>query len=306
MYLDQNIKINSMADKARKTFESTDKRLENIERNFHSKMRGRTMKGAIGSFFGTALWIIVAIIAAINYPLNVDNIFDFEFIIYVVTFAIIGLLLINMIIDEIMNFKFLGEVSSYGLNVSQLRSRIKIGSKAINANVDTYIDAKNKGWDYNLDLGESILDETEIIEGTLSSMDSLKNGFINSFKTKLYYITAIIITFVGSNMLSSTAAYILTEFFEISNDAAKGFCIVAMIGACVAEIFIAKLFWSRNECNVTNITLFGMVIGPVAFIALILVGSLVVGLVYIAIQVVIAIIGFAIAIACICGMASGG
>ena len=58
MYLDQNIKINSMADAARKTFDSTDKRLEEIESNFHSKMQGRTMGGIIGSFFGTAFWMV--------------------------------------------------------------------------------------------------------------------------------------------------------------------------------------------------------------------------------------------------------
>lgn len=300
MYLDQNIKINSMADAARRTFDSTDKRLEEIESNFHSKMRGRTMGGIIGSFLGTAFWI--AAFGYVAYYLY----YQINSTMFLVTLGAVGLLMLVMLIDEGMNFKFYGKVSSYGSSVSQLRSRVRVGREAISANTDTYLKTKDKGWDYNLEVGESIPDEATIIEGTLSSMESLKDGFINSSKTGLYYIVAILITIVGSMTLFPTVSEWLYDFFGLSDGALQAICWIAMIVVCVGEYLIAKLVWSWTECNVNNLTIFGVLAGPLAFIALILAGSAIVGLVMIVITIALYLVALAIGIACVSGIASGG
>lgn len=300
MYLDQNIKLNSMAEAARKTFDSTDKRLEEIESNFHSKMRGRTMGGIIGSFFGTAFWIAAFAFVAYNLFNYMNN------TMFLVTLGAVGLLMIVMLIDDGMNFKFFGKVSSYGSSVSQLRSRVRVGRESISANTDTYMKTRDKGWDYNLEVGESIPDEATAIEGMLSSMDSLKNGFINSSKTGLYYIVAILITIVGSMALFPTVSGWLYTFFDLSDDTLQTICWIAMIAVCVCEYFIAKLVWSWTECNVNNLTIFGVLTGPFAFIALILVGSAIVGLVMLVFTIVLYLAALAIGIACVCGGISGG
>lgn len=240
MYLDQNIKINSMADAARKTFDSMDKRLEEVESNFHSKMRGRTMGGIIGSFFGTAFWMVAFGYVA-YYLYNQMN-----STMFLITVGVVGLLMLVMLIDDCMNFKFYGKVSSYGSCVSQLRSRVRVGRESISANTDTYLKTKDNGWDYNLEVGESIPDEATIIEGTMS-MESLKNGFINSSKTGLYYIAAILITIVGSMALFPTVSQWLYSFFYLSNDTLQPIFWIAMIVVCVGECFIAKLVWSWTD-----------------------------------------------------------
>lgn len=300
MYLDQNIKLNSMADAARKTFDSTDKRLEEIESNFHSKMRGRTMGGVIGSFFGTAFWIAAFGFLAFNLYNYMNN------TMFLVTLGAVGLFMLVMIIDDCMNFKFFGKVSSYGSSVSQLRSRVRVGRESISANTDTYMRTKENGWNYGLKIGESIHDEATSIEGTLSSMDALKNGGINSCKTGLYYIVGILITVVGCMALFPTVSGWLYNFFSLSSDALQAICWIAMIVVCVGEYFIAKLVWSWTDCNVNNLTVFGALAGPLAFIALILAGSAIVGLVVLAVTIILYIAGIAIAIACVCGSVSGG
>ena len=300
MYLDQNIKINSMADVARKTFDSTDKRLEEIESNFHSKMRGRTMVGIIGSFIGTAFWI-----AAFGYAAY--YLYDqMNSTMFLITIGAVGLLMLVMLIDEGMNFKYYGKVSSYGSSVSQLRSRVRVGRETISANADAYLKTKDKGWNCSLEVGESIPDEATIIEGTMSSMESLKNGFLSSSKTGLYFIVAILITIVGSMALLPTVSEWLYNFFELSSGILQTLCWIAMIVVCVGEFFIAKMVWSWTDCDVNNITIFGAIVGPLAFIVLSLAGSAIVALIMIIATIVFYLAALAIGIACACASSSGG
>ena len=302
MYLDQNIKINSMADAARKTFDTTDKRLEEIESNFHSKMRGRTMGGVIGSFFGTALWLVVFGFIAINCQAYVDN------TLLMVTVGVIALFMLVMFIDDAMNFKFFGKVSSYGSNVSQLRARVRVGRDSISQNKETFMNSSGKGWDYSLEIGESIPDEATAIEGTLSSMDSLKTGFLSNAKLWLLYASVIMVTIVGSMMLFSAASSFIYGLFEgdVSNDLLNAVCWIGLIIACIGACILTKLIWSKCDCNVNNLTIFSIAIGPVIFIALECLGALVVWLVLWVVAILIAIASLVIGLACVCGSFSGG
>lgn len=302
MYLDQNIKINSMADAARKTFESTDKRLEEIENNFHSKMRGRSMGGVIGSFFGSALWLVALGVVAYNCQGYVDN------TLLMVTIAVIALFMITMFMGDAMNFKYFGKVSSYGSNVSQLRSRVRVGRDSISQNKETYMNSYNNGWDYRLEMGESIPDEATSIEGTLSSMDSLKTGFLSNAKLWLLYASVIMVTVVGSMMLFGTASSFIYGLFEgdVSSDLLEVVCWIGLIIACIGACFLTKLMWSHYDCEVNNLTVFAVAIGPILFIALECAGALVVWLVILAVAFLIAIAGLAIGLACVCGSVSGG
>lgn len=301
MYLDQNIKLNSMAEAARKTFDSTDKRLEEIESNFHSKMRGRTMGGVIGSFFGTALWLVAFGFVAFYCQGYVDN------TLLMATVGVIALFMLVMLIDDAMNFKFFGKISSYGSNVSQLRSRVRVGRDSISQNKETYMNSSSKGWDYSLEIGESIPDEATAIEGTLSSMDSLKTGFLSNAKLWLLYASVIMITVAGSMMLFSTAANFIYSLFDgdVSGDLLDAVCWIGLIVACVGTCIITKWIWSKCDCNVNNLTIFSVFVGPLLFIALEFAGALIVWLVIMIVALVIAIAGVALVIFCASAMCGG-
>lgn len=301
MYLDQNIKINSMADAARKTFESTDKRLEEIESNFHSKMRGRSMGGVIGSFFGTAIWLVALGTVAYNCQGYVDN------TLLTVTIAVIALFMITVFIGDAMNFKYFGKVSSYGSSVSQLRSRVRVGRDSISQNKETYMNSSTNGWDYRLEMGESISDEATSIEGTLSGMDSLKTGFLSNAKLWLLYASVIMVTIVGSVMLFSAASSFIYGLFDgdVSNDLLNAVCWIGLIIACVGACFLTNLLWSHLDCEVNNLTIFAVFAGPILFIALECLGALVVWVVIMLVALAIAIAGIAIAIFCASAMCGG-
>lgn len=301
MYLDQNIKLNSMAEAARKTFDSTDKRLEEIESNFHSKMSGRTMRGVIGSFFGTALWLGAFGFAAFYCQGYVDS------TLLMVTMGVIALFMLIMFIDDAMNFKFFGKVSSYGSNVSQLRARVRVGRDSISQNKDAYMKSSSKGWDYGLEIGESIPDEATAIEGTLSGMDSLKTGFLSNAKLWLLYASVIMITVMGSMMLFNAASSFIYGLFDgdVSGDLMSTVCWIGLIAAGIGACFITKWIWSQCDCNVNNITIFSVFVGPILFIALECIGALIVWLVIMIVALVIAIAGIAIAIFCASAMCGG-
>ncbi len=302
MYLDQDIKIDSMAAAAEKTFESTDKRLKEIESNFHSRMGGRTMGGVIGAFLGTALWIAGYAYAAVNLRsyLYVDN------TLFMAVIVAIGLLLILMVIDELLNFSYFGKVSSYGSKVKKLKSRVGVGHESISANKDAYMKTKDVGWNYRLTAGESIPDEAAMIERSLNSMDSLKKRFLYMSKNGLYFLVTILITVIGSMALFPTAMDFLGRISSLSDETTPKICWVGMIVACICEIFVAKLIWSRSGCYVGNMTLFGIVTGPIVFSLLLALGTLIVVLVYLAIQLVMLVAGAALALFCFCASISGG
>jgi len=300
MYLDQNIKLNLMADAARKKFDSTDKRLEEIEGDFHSKMRGRTMIGIIGSFFGTAIWVCLFGCLAYNLMGYMNN------TLLLVTIGAVGLLMVFMLIDDVMNLKYYGKVSSYGTKVSQLRSRVRVGSEAIPVNTELYMKTKDKGWDHNLEIGESISDEATVIEGLLRKMASLRNGFINSSKTGLFFTVAVLISIVGGINLFPTVTDWLDGFFDLSENISEPICWVALIIACIIECIIAKAAWSATDCNVNNLTVFSVLAGPLVFIALVLAGSAIVGLIIAVVTIILYIAALVIGVACAIGMVSGG
>jgi hypothetical protein len=301
MYLDQNIKINSMADAARKTFDSTDARLEEIESNFYSKMRGRTMGGVIGSFFGTALWLVAFGFAAFYCQGYVDN------TLLMVTIGVIALFMLVMFIDDAMNFKFFGKVSSYGSNVSQLRTRVRVGRDSISQNKESFMNASGSGWDYILEIGESIPDEANAIEGTLSSMDSLKTGFLSNAKLWLLYASVIMVAIVGSMFLFSPASNFIYDLFDgdVSGDLLNAVCWIGLIIACVGSCIIAKWIWSQWDCNVDNLTIFSVFVGPILFIALECLGALIVWVVIMVVAFVIALAGLALCIFCVSAMCGG-
>lgn len=301
MYLDQNIEMNSMEAIARENFESTDKRLEEIENNFHSKMQGRTMVDVIGSFLGTTLWLVIFGGVVFYCQTYVDN------TLLMITLGVIALFMLVMFIDDIMNLKFFGKVSSYGSTVSQLRARVRIGGDSLSQNKETFMCASDNGWNYALEIGESIPDEASAIEETLSSMESLKTGFLSNVKLWLLYATTIMVTITGSMMLFETASNFIYDLFgeDVSGELLTTVCWIGLISACIGVCMITKLIWSKCDCNVNNWTIVVTLLGPILFIALEYLGALIVWLVIMLVSLVIALVGIAIGASCITAMLGG-
>ena len=265
-------------------------------------MNGKTTGSLVGAMFGTVCWLVAFCVFFWYIRGYVDN------TIGLICFGISLALVASLIIDEIISFSYYGKISSYKNNITQLKNRVSVGRSSIKSNQDTFMKSRANGWRHPLSVGTSIPEEAASIESTINGMESLKGGFINGLKNFLFFTFAIAITAVGSWALFGTAGEIMTGISgeDIGGDTIMTLCVIGLLITVVGEIILAKMVWGKTDCSVTNTTLFIATVGPVMFLALVLVATLLVMLVMWAIAIVIAIGAVVIAGACVCGLISGG
>ena len=302
MNFSENISLQKYADTANQKFSETENRLSQIAGSFETRMNGKSKAGIICSMFATICWA-VAVCVFFGYIRGyVDG------TLYLICLGIALALLVTLFIDEIVNFSYYGKISSYGDNINQLKNRVSIGRSSIKSNQDTFMKSRSNGWHHPLSAGTSIPEEAASIESTINGMESLKGGFINGLKNFLFFTFAIAVTAVGSWALFGTAGEIMTGISgeSIDYDTINTLCIIGLLITVVGEVILAKMVWSKTDCSVTNTTLFIAAVGPLLFLALVAVATLLVMLIMCAIAIVVAIAGVVIAGACVCGAISGG
>lgn len=302
MTFSENISLQKYADSANQKFNESESRLSQIEGSFQTRMNGKTTGSLVGAMFGTVCWLVAFCVFFWYIRGYVDN------TIGLICFGISLALVASLIIDEIISFSYYGKISSYKNNITQLKNRVSVGGSSIKSNQDTFMKSRANGWRHPLSVGTSIPKEAASIESTINGMESLKGGFINGLKNFLFFTFAIAITAVGSWALFGTAGEIMTGISgeDIDGDTIMTLCIIGLLITVVGEIILAKMVWGKTDCSVTNTTLFIAAVGPVMFLALVLVATLLVMLVMWAIAIVIAIGAVVIAGACVCGSISGG
>lgn len=302
MTFSENISLQKYADSANQKFNESESRLSQIEGSFQTRMNGKTTGSLVGAMFGTVCWLVAFCVFFWYIRGYVDN------TIGLICFGISLALVASLIIDEIISFSYYGKISSYKNNITQLKNRVSVGRSSIKSNQDTFMKSRANGWRHPLSVGTSIPEEAASIESTINGMESLKGGFINGLKNFLFFTFAIAITAVGSWALFGTAGEIMTGISgeDIGGDTIMTLCVIGLLITVVGEIILAKMVWGKTDCSVTNTTLFIATVGPVMFLALVLVATLLVMLVMWAIAIVIAIGAVVIAGACVCGSISGG
>lgn len=302
MTFSENISLQNYADSANQKFNESESRLSQIEGSFQTRMNGKTTGSLVGAMFGTVCWLVAFCVFIWYIRGYVDN------TIRLICFGISLALVASLIIDEIISFSYYGKISSYKNNITQLKNRVSVGRSSIKSNQDTFMKSRANGWRHPLSVGTSIPEEAASIESTINGMESLKGGFINGLKNFLFFTFAIAITAVGSWALFGTAGEIMTGISgeDIGGDTIMTLCVIGLLITVVGEIILAKMVWGKTDCSVTNTTLFIATVGPVMFLALVLVATLLVMLVMWAIAIVIAIGAVVIAGACVCGLISGG
>lgn len=302
MTFSENISLQNYADSANQKFNESESRLSQIEGSFQTRMNGKTTGSLVGAMFGTVCWLVAFCVFIWYIRGYVDN------TIRLICFGISLALVASLIIDEIISFSYYGKISSYKNNITQLKNRVSVGRSSIKSNQDTFMKSRANGWRHPLSVGTSIPEEAASIESTINGMESLKGGFINGLKNFLFFSFAIAITAVGSWALFGTAGEIMTGIYPdpIDYSTVNTLCTIGLVITVIGEIILAKMVWGKTDCSVTNTTLFIATVGPVMFLALVLLATLLVMLVMWAIAIVIAIGAVVIAGACVCGLISGG
>lgn len=298
----ENISLQKYADTANQKFRETENSLSQIVGVFETRMNGKSKSGIIGSMVATFCWTVVVCVffgVIKNYVSGV---------LYLVALGISLTLLGTLFIDEVISFSYYGKIFSYSDNIDRLKSRVCIGRSSIRANQDAFMKSHSNGWWHPFSVATSIPEEISMIESTIQGMESLKGGVIDGLKNFLFFSFAIAITIVGSCALFGTAGEIITGITRepFDNDSIHTFCIIGLLLTLVGEIILAKLVWSKTDCAVTNTTLFIAAAGPLAYLALIAIATLLVIFVIWAVSIVIAIAVAALVFGLLCSYMSGG
>ena len=301
MAFSENVSLQKYVDSANQKFNESESRLSEIEGSFQTRMNGKTTGSLIGSMFGTACWLVAFCVFFWYIRGYVDEMLSF------VCLGIAVALIISLFIDEIIGFSYYGKISSYKNNITQLNNRVSVGRSSIQSKRGSFMKSRDNGWLYPLSVGTSILEEAASIENTINGMESLKGGFINGLKNFLFYTFVVAVTGVGSWALVGTVEDIITSITgeSIGSDTLMTLCVIGLVVVEVGVVILAKMLWSYTDCSVTNTTLLVTPLGPVLFVILAAVATLLLMLFLWLISLVIALIGVAIAIAIAAGIISG-
>ena len=289
-----NITIERYSDDAREQFSQTSNRLSEIESSFISRMGGRSMAGLFFSLIFTFVWVVVFMGGAYYFSAYLSR------PLLIATLISLAILVFFMIIDNALSFSYYGKISGHKKSVTLLKNRVNSARDSIKANQNAFMASRSKGWSYSLKPAPSIYAEADKIETTISGIRSLESGFVNGIKNVFFYISVVLFTAMGSYALFPAAKAIMraiTELVEteIPEKTMNIICIVAGIIAIIVSIL------GGTNCSVTSVTLLSLLVGPPAFLLLILLAALVVALVMIVISIAVVLIGGAIAIGCLCG-----
>lgn len=296
MNFNNSITLDTYSNNANKQFGDMQSRLAEIETSFQPKMNGKTNGGLVGTLVGTFAWLAIFVVGAL-YVRNMVNA-----TLLIIAMAIIGGLFLFMIIDNIMDFSYYGKLASYKNSVSQLQNRVSIGLNSIKSNHDTFLRSKTNGWNYNLNAAPSIPDEANSIESTVANMESLKKGFINGAKNVFFYASVVAFAVVGGLALFPVCESIMTiAGADLSSDLTDVLSYIALAISVIGTIILSKLIWSKTDCAVNNVTLFSILLGPIALLTLIALGTLIVYLAIGMFYVLVIVAAIAIVFACVCG-----
>lgn len=297
MNFNESINLNVYSDNAKKQFNEMESRLSEIESSFQNRMDGKSTGGLVGAFIGTLAWLATFIVCAVIVRRLVNG------TLLTITWVTVLGLVAFMLIDNIVNFSYYGKISAYKKSVSLLQNRVSTGKSSIKSNHNAFMRSKANGWNYLLEAGSSIPEEATSIVETMANMESLKKGFINGAKNVFFYAAVVMVTIAGCVALFPVGGKIITGISGeyISDNILMVLYIIALLVIVVGEVIMAKFVWSKTDCAVTNTTLFIMLLGPIAFLALIAIATLLVMLVTWLIGAAIAILAVVFVAASLCG-----
>ena len=302
MNFNESITLDTYSDNANKQFDEMQARLSKTDGGFQNRMEGHTTSDLIGSFIGTLAWLAAFIVCAIMIRKMVSGV--------ILAFAMITVLglVIFMLIDNSMNFTYYGNIDNYRNSVTRLQNRVSVGKNSIKSNHSAFVGAKENGWNYLLNAAYSIPEEAASIEATMANIETLKTGFINNAKIVFYYAASVMITVAGCVALFPVGSKIITGISgeTLSADIIRTLNTIALLLVVVAEVFLARFVWGKTDCTVTNLTLFAVAIGPIAYMALIAVATFIVMLAIMVMYIVIALVALAVGVAFLSGFFSGG
>lgn len=202
-------------------------------------------------------------------------------------------------VDKIMSLNFYSRIRVHLNETDALYYRLKDGQEAIDVRCDEYMNSEKNGWDLTINRAAPINEEINHINTTLANIQSHDKGALQSAKNVFYFIAVGVVELFGGYALFSSAGSLIKSLGSESmrDETARGWCIFGLIVAFIGTEFVAYLLWRVQGHNVTNVTLFAVAAGPLAFFLVMFVGALLWNLLKFALVVVAVLAGIACCVA---------
>ena len=289
MNFEQNKGLAAMREAAWAEFDRLGTQLDRTRENLESRMGGNSTAAILGGLVVSILYLAAYLFLYGYGRSRVD-------IPLLATIALIsGLaLVLFLVLDALVRLNYYGGLQRHLDQLDRMRDGLRKSQESLDRDMDRFLARKEKGWDLALNGRQSVSGRASQIETAVSGMESLHRGFLTWMKNLSYYAACLAWAAFGSFALFDLAR----QFVDVS----RGWLMAGAAAACVGEVLLARLVWSKTGCQVNNLTVLISFAGPVLFCAVIALAALVVGLVQLALYA----LGIIVVAAILFGSLSGG
>ena len=292
--------------------EKSDKMKESllsIKKELNNKSEGNDNKRLVLSL------IVMLLIFAAYYIVLLflkDNQLIDNYVVIAVT-VFVSVVLVSNLVNRILSFHYYGRINSCLRRVTSMQERLTDIRNKYSLLKDSYTESFKSGYNYKLNIPDSITDELKELENEISGIEKVQSGFLHNFQSFLYFVLAMVASLlVLFTDLNKIVIYIGDLFLKDGLDSerlvfGKIVLAVTVIAVTIGTFFLIKIINKKQKFAVTNYSLLSVFAGPVAFGALLhLLGLIALLLAYlfaalIVVVIIVLVVGAVILIAAIFG-----
>lgn len=258
MIYDNSIRLDQMMGAAQNQMVAAQKRLDSIDAALKRRLGGRSRFKLLGAVVVSLGWAAAFLAAYLFLDGHIPEPGRLTLL------GVSLLLVLFMLIDELLQMKYYGTILRAQRQLSQLYRRVDQAQDALTSHLQTYLEQRDAQWEYPLEAGNSVNQKAGQITARLSGMEKLSSRFLTTVKKILYYAACAVWTAGGSYLIFSlTAAFLFED--DLSPFTLAVMMTTAMVIACVFEILFARMIWGKTNCEVGNVTLLALAMGPILF-----------------------------------------
>lgn len=262
MICDNSFGLEQMLEEAQDQMAAAKKRLRSLDATLAKHLDGRNRLGLLGAVLVSMGWIAVFLAVYVYLKGHLPE---------PLRLALLGvslLLALSLVVDELIQISYYGSILNARTRLLQMRRRVDKAQKTLAAHFETYLKRRDAQWELPLTVGSSINQAAGQIAARLSGMEALSSTFLTAVKTVLYYAACVVWAAAGSYILFGLV--VAFEFLEgLSPSTITVMMVASTVIACTFEALFARMIWAKTNCDVGNLTLLALALGPVIFVVVI-------------------------------------
>lgn len=279
MIYDNGFGLEQMMDAAKDQMAAAKKRLHSLDTLLVARLDGRSPLSLLAGVLFSVGWIVVFLAAYACLKGHLPE---------PLLLALLGaslLLALSLVVDKLIQIKYYGSILNARTRLVQMHRRVSKAQKNLAARQQAYMERRFDQWELPLDASPSINQSASQIAERLSGMETLSSTVLTAVKTALFYAACVVWTAAGAEILFDLV--VVFELLEgLSPSTITVMKIASTVIAVIFEVLFARMIWAKTNCDVGNLTLLALALGPIVF-------AVVIALIWIVFFIIVMIFGLA-------------